>query len=88
MGHHWSPDVYRPRANLFMEMSITLLINLVNCMNPAKLARRKLTEDPFSPARIPDLEKQPSGCGQAVSVVVTVALGRTDLGSCLGSVMY
>lgn len=38
-------------------MIIPLLINVTNYENPAKLANRKQTEDLFSPARIPDLQK-------------------------------
>lgn len=83
LGHPRSLDACRPRASLFMEMLITLLIIPVSCTNPATLANRKLTDDPFSPASIPASETSrpgldvtsPQGVGKPAGAVVRIAPG-------------
>lgn len=88
LGHHWSLHSYRPRAYLLTEMIITLLINVTNYVNPAQLANRKQTEDLFSPARIPDLQKLLPRFDVTIlwaadtqsSVVVKIALGSERFG--------
>lgn len=42
---HWLVAFCRPKASLLTAVIITLLINLVNCMNPVKVASRKQTQN-------------------------------------------